>query len=83
MTTCLFHQAVVAVTADLRVRFRHPLACGAGAVVRAWVEDNRRDLWVVKAEVSQARQVKAAGTGRFLRSTDVGREPPMPVTWRA
>lgn len=66
MTNCLFRRGVVAVTAELTVRYRHPVRCGQGAVVRAWVEAERNGLYLLRAELRQADRLKARAAGKFL-----------------
>jgi acyl-coenzyme A thioesterase PaaI-like protein len=66
MTNCLFSMGHVAVTADLHVRFRHPLGTGQKATVRAWLTRNALPLFVLEAEIAQAGQVKATAVGKFM-----------------
>jgi acyl-coenzyme A thioesterase PaaI-like protein len=67
MTNCLLARGCVAVTADLRVRFRHPVATGSPATVRAWLERSRRQVHVLGAELLQDGQVRATAVGKFMR----------------
>lgn len=66
MTNCLFAHGHPGVTAELTVRFRHPVQVGAGATVRAWIERCCPPLHVVKAELVQDDQVKATAQGKFM-----------------
>ena len=66
MTNCLFAQGCCAVTAELNVRFRHPVVTGRDATVRAWVERSTAPLHILKAEVVQEGQVKATASGKFM-----------------
>lgn len=68
MTNCLFHCGVTALTAELTVRYRHPVLCDQVAVVRACVTDNRGELWVLHAELRQDGHLKAQAAAKFLRS---------------
>jgi len=73
MTNCLFAQEKTAVTAELRVRFRQPLAIGARATVRAWVIRSLGPLHELRAEIVQDDTVMASARGKFMeqqRSTD-------------
>ncbi len=73
MTNCLFAQGQVAVTADLHVRFRHPLYLGRPAFVKAWITRTAAPLFVLMAEIVQDGQVRATATGKFMHkrnSTD-------------
>lgn len=67
MTHCLFALGHVAVTADLHVRFRHPLYTGQEATVRAKMTCEASPLFVLEAQVVQAGQVKATAIGKFMR----------------
>jgi len=66
MTNCLFAIGYVAVTADLHVRFRHPLCTGQKALVRARLTRDASPLFVLEAQVMQADQVKATAVGKFM-----------------
>jgi len=66
MTNCLFARGVMAVTADLRVRFRHPVAASVPATVRAWIVEFSGPLHVMKARLIQNGQVKATASGKFV-----------------
>ena len=68
----LFACGVVAVTGDLRVRFRQPVAASGWAAVQAWVESSSRPLHRLSAELSQDGQIKAMATAKFVeRATAV------------
>ena len=69
MTNCLFNLGHAAFTADLHVRFRHPLLTGQDAAVRAWLTRNAPPLFVLEALITQAGQVKATAVGKFLDKT--------------
>jgi uncharacterized protein (TIGR00369 family) len=66
MTNCLFSYGVVAVTAEMSVRFHHPIEVGEALTVRARLLQRHRSLYVVRAEVARDRQVKASATGKFM-----------------
>ena len=66
MTNCMFAQGVPVVTAELNVRFRHPVATDKAATVRAWVDQSSPPLYLLKAEVAQAEQIKATACGKFM-----------------
>ena len=72
MTHCLFARGRPAMTAELTVRFRHPVAIGRSATVRAWITRDDPPLYVLKARVTQDGEVKATATGKFM-------DPPRPV----
>ena len=52
MTNCLFHRGVRAVTADLRVRYPHPVPMGSRIGLRAWVTESLSPLYRLKAELT-------------------------------
>jgi len=66
MTNCMFAHGCLAVTAELNVRFRHPVLTGRKAIVRAWIDQSSPPLYVLKAELIQDEQVKATTTGKFM-----------------
>ena len=66
MTNCLFAHGLAAVTVNMNVRFRRPVAVSLPAVVRAWFETRRSPLHLLAAEVLQDEQVAATATARFL-----------------
>ena len=76
MTRCLMAHGEVAVTADLRVRFRRAVRIGRPAELHARVRDSRRGVHRVVAELSQDGQVCAHALGRFLAHPDDGARPP-------
>ena len=66
MTNCLFAHGHQAVTAELRIRYREPVATSRTASVRAWIERSDRRLRVVAAELVQDGQVKARARAKFV-----------------
>jgi acyl-coenzyme A thioesterase PaaI-like protein len=69
MTNCLFAKNVVAVTAELVVRYRHPTVTDVSATVRAWVASEQSPLFEMAAELVQNGQVKATAKAKFLDKT--------------
>lgn len=81
MTHCLFHRNVRAVTADLRVRYPHPVKMGLKLDLRAWVTEAHAPLYRLKAELSDSDhtvlvwakatfcEVSTEGTVRFSGMT--------------
>jgi acyl-coenzyme A thioesterase PaaI-like protein len=58
---------LVALTAELSVRFVAPVTLDHGAVIRAFVEsDASHPLYNVHAELEQDQQLKARATAKFL-----------------
>ena len=66
MANCLLAHGHVAVTADFRVRFRHPVVTGQVATVRAWISRARPPIYELSAEMIQNGQVKTVATGKFM-----------------
>lgn len=66
MTNCLFAHGRAAVTAELTVRFRHPVAIGQPVTVRAWIESSLSPLYHLAGELLQAGQVMATAKGKFM-----------------
>ena len=66
MTHCLFALGRTAVTAELTVRFKQPVATGRPATVRAWLERDLGPLYLLQAELVQDGVVKAAASAKFL-----------------
>lgn len=66
MTNCLFAHGIVAVTAEMIIRFRHPTAASLPLVVRAHIGRSQSPLHIVEAEIVQEGQVKAKAQGKFL-----------------
>jgi uncharacterized protein (TIGR00369 family) len=78
MTNCLFAHGRCGLTAELCVRFRHPVVSDSLLRLRAYVERASSPLFVLRGELRQAGQVRATAVGKFL---DKGRSvaPPQPV----
>lgn len=66
MTNCMFAHGATALTAELTVRYRHPVITGTPATVRAWIDRSSPPLHVLKAQIVQDAQVKATACGKFL-----------------
>jgi len=66
MTNCLFAHGIVAVTAEMKVRFRHPIALGTSLMVAARITRRSEPLFVVEAELTQSGQLKAKASGKFM-----------------
>jgi uncharacterized protein (TIGR00369 family) len=66
MTNCLFAQGRRGLTAELCVRFRHPVVTGTPLRLWAGVERSSPPLFVLRAEIEQAGQVRATAVGKFM-----------------
>jgi acyl-coenzyme A thioesterase PaaI-like protein len=72
MTNCLFAQGRRGLTADLHVRYRHPVHSGQPCFLRAWIESATAPLYVLRAELRQGELLRATAVAKFLaRSEDV------------
>lgn len=66
MTNCLFAHGRCGLTAELCVRFRHPVVSDTPLRLRACVERFSPPLFVLRAEIQQAGQVRATAVGKFM-----------------
>ena len=72
MTNCLFAHGHPGVTAEITVRFRHPVCIDTPAIVRAWIERCSPPMHVLKAELVQDGQLKATARGKFMDQARLG-----------
>lgn len=70
MTNCLFALGLAGVTAELNVRFRHPVEVGRPASVAARVVRRSDPLFVLEAELTQDGVRKATATGKFMQAPE-------------
>lgn len=67
MTHALFATGVVALTAELTVRFLSPVAVNRGVVLHAWIErTTTHELYYVRSELWQQGRVMARASARFV-----------------
>lgn len=66
MTHCLFALGRTAVTAELTVKFKQPVAIDRPATVRARLERDMAPLYLLQAELLQDGVVKAAAAAKFM-----------------
>ena len=66
MTNCLFAHGLVAVTAELTIRFLRPVGTNREATVRAWLQDSSPTLHRLAAELWQDGKLMARATGKFI-----------------
>jgi uncharacterized protein (TIGR00369 family) len=70
MTNVLFSTGVVAVTAELTVRFLAPVRLGCAAVVRGSItRATSRSLYYVGSEIEQDGRVVARASAKFVART--------------
>jgi uncharacterized protein (TIGR00369 family) len=67
MANCLFAHGIVAVTAELNVRFRHPVVLGTTLVVMARIIRRAETLFLLEANLLQDGEIKVKATGKFLQ----------------
>jgi len=66
MTNCLFAHGREAVTAELTVRYRHPVAPDRTARVRAWIERSRPPFTAIAASLVQDGHIRVTARAKFL-----------------
>lgn len=71
MTNCLFAHGITAVTAEITVRFRHPVELDAPLVVHAHITRSQAPLHVVEAQIVQDGQIKAKAVGKFMERPEL------------
>ncbi|TWU66532.1 MULTISPECIES: PaaI family thioesterase [Crateriforma] len=67
MTNCIFATGVTAVTADMNVRFLHPVASSGSITLKANISDSSSMLYYLEAELIQDGKTKARATARFVK----------------
>jgi acyl-coenzyme A thioesterase PaaI-like protein len=72
MTNCLFAHGHVAVTAELAVRYRHPVMTDHPATVRAWICESSHRLHRMRAELAQDGRVLVTATAKFFEPASGG-----------
>lgn len=75
MTNCLFAHVVVAVTAELTIRYLQPVHTREMVSVRAWIVKSSPHLQILAAELSQAGRVCAAAKAKFRRVNNTKSTP--------
>ena len=66
LTNCLFSYGIVAVTGELVVRIHHPVAIDVPMHLRAWLEEDMRPLYLVRAELQQSGKRAAHARAKFM-----------------
>jgi len=72
MANCLFEKNIEAVTAELKVRFLLPVPCNAMLNLRAWIVEETRVFFKLKAEMILADKVMARAEGIFVQGVISG-----------
>ncbi len=66
MTNCLFARGLAALTVELKVRYHAGVAAAEAVTVRAWLENESRGLYQLRAELAQGGAIKASATAKFM-----------------
>lgn len=66
MTHCLFARGTPAVTGELTVRYREPVAIGKACLVHGWLERASPPLFYLRAELRQDGRVRARASAKFM-----------------
>lgn len=74
MTHCLFHRGIRAVTAELRIRYPHPVPVNRRFNVRAQVTDERPPLFRLKAELTDGVRIRVWAQATFCEMPENGRD---------
>jgi acyl-coenzyme A thioesterase PaaI-like protein len=69
MTNCLFAHGCSAMTAELKIRYRHPVAIDVPVQVCASLVGSVHSLHQLNAQLTQQDGVKVTTTGKFMRRT--------------
>lgn len=79
MTHCLFARGIVALTADLRVRFRKPVPLGSRMRLRAFPLKSHPPLHVLQAALLIGDEVYTSSEGKFIERRDGSGAMPEPA----
>jgi uncharacterized protein (TIGR00369 family) len=66
MCNCMFSWGYEAMTAELVVRYRKPVAIGQPVIARARVTRDLHPLFYLEADVTQEGEIRAAATAKFM-----------------
>jgi acyl-coenzyme A thioesterase PaaI-like protein len=72
MTNWLFAHGLTGVTAELNIRFRHPVLLEEPATVTARLMSASHPLYELEAQITQNHQLKARARGRFTHTRHGG-----------
>jgi acyl-coenzyme A thioesterase PaaI-like protein len=74
MTNALFARGTVAVTAEAKIRYWHPLPLGRSATVLGAVAQCEPPLYIAEARITSSEGVHATCTAKFMRVADRPRQ---------
>ncbi len=70
MTHCLFAQGMVGVTADLHIRYLHPVLADTEITVTCSITKQKLKMLTLQAEIRQEGQAKVISEARFWRVSE-------------
>jgi len=68
MTNCLFEKGIRAVTADLQIRYKHPVPCDAEVEVQAILSETYAPVYRLKSRIVMNGKTVARGDARFMET---------------
>jgi uncharacterized protein (TIGR00369 family) len=71
MCNCMFARGKVAVTAEMAIKFRHPVKTCKKATVSARITQSSHSLYLLEAEIVQNGEVKVTTKGKFYDQPDL------------
>jgi uncharacterized protein (TIGR00369 family) len=69
MTHCLFLQNIKAVTAELSVRYLHPVPCGSSVMLYAHLAYKRPPFYRLEAELTVEDKISARSEAKFIANS--------------
>jgi uncharacterized protein (TIGR00369 family) len=70
MTNCLFAHGHVAMTGELKVRYRKPVFIGHAMLIRARITRSLPPLHLLEAELEQEGRIKATASSKFIERNE-------------
>lgn len=67
MTHCLFHHNIVALTADLHVRFLHPIPCDESISIQAQIINIKKTIYFLEAKIIAQQKIVATAKAKFVQ----------------
>lgn len=71
MVNCLFHQNISAVTAEMQVKFIHPVNCGENLHLCAHIDKSFPPLYTMKAELTCSGKIYATAQAKFMQNSQL------------
>ena len=70
MMNCLFAHGHVAMTGELKVRYRKPVVIGQEMLISAWIMRSLSHLHLLEAELKQEGCIKATASAKFVERNE-------------